>query len=279
VDAVLIAQTIVDRWSQSATIIDERRRATSERRRSERAALNDEMQALLSSFLQASFPPALPEVEGLQFEALYLSCGGSIIGGDWYDALALPDGSVAVALGDVSGHGVEAAALMGKLRYSMRVVTLRANALQSGGAASVLQIVEDGLRSEHPDTSATAFLGIISPDRTRMQYATAGHPPPLVVKASRETAWLEGGDTPLGWGNGQLRSEHVVDLTDARGLILYTDGVVEAGRDVLEGLERLRKTVEDPDVQDAKDLLPRIVEASLAAPPHDDIAMLAVKFG
>ena len=274
----MIAQTIVDRWSRSATIIDERRRATSERRRSERAALNDEMQALLSSFLRASFPPALPEVEGLQFEALYLSCGGSIIGGDWYDALGLPDGSVAVALGDVSGHGVEAAALMGKLRYSMRVVTLRANALQSGGAASVLQIVEDGLLSEHPDASATAFLGIISPDRTRMQYASAGHPPPLVVKASRETAWLEPGETPLGWGNGEGRSDHVIDLTDVRGLILYTDGVIEAGRDIVEGLERLRRAAGDADVQNAKDLLPRIVEASLVAPPHDDITMLAVTF-
>src|SRR5579872_5589138 len=125
----------------------------------EHPTTDDEIQTLVSSFLRASFPPALPDVEGLQFEALYLSCSGSIIGGDWYDALALPDGSVAVALGDVTGHGVEAAVLMGKLRYSMRVVTMRANALESGSAASVLQSVEDGLRSEHPDASATAFLG------------------------------------------------------------------------------------------------------------------------
>jgi serine phosphatase RsbU (regulator of sigma subunit) len=70
-----------------------------------------------------------------------------------------------------------------------------------------------------------------------------------------------------------------MDLTDVRGLILYTDGVIEAGRDVLQGLERLRRAAGDADVQDAKDLLPRIVEASLAAPPHDDITMLAVTFG
>ncbi len=243
------------------------------------AAPDDEMQMFVSSFLRASFPPALPDVEGLQFEALYLSCAGNMIGGDWYDALALPDGSVAVALGDVTGHGVEAAVLMGKLRYSMRVVTIRAHALESGSAASIMQTVEDGLRSEHPDASATAFLGIISPDRKHMHYASAGHPPPLLAKASGETAWLESGETPLGWGSGHLRRDHVVDLTGAWGLILYSDGIVEAGRDIVQGLERLRNTLADPDAQHAKDLLARIVEQSLVAPPHDDIAMLAVTFG
>ena len=234
---------------------------------------------LISSFLRASFPPALPEVEGLEFEALYLSCGGHIIGGDWYDAVARPDGSVAVSLGDVTGHGAEAAVLMGKLRYSMRVVTLRANALESGSPGSVLQSVEDGLRTEHPEASATAFLGIISPDRTHMHYASAGHPPPLLAKTSGETAWLESGEMPLGWGSDLLRGDHVVDLTGAWGLFLYSDGVIEAGRDIVQGLERLRKAVEHPDTRGVKDLLPRLVEQSLVAPPHDDIAMLAVTFG
>jgi|SRR5579872_5469646 len=231
----------------------------------------------LSSFLRASLPPSLPEIDGLQFEALYLPCADSFIGGDWYDVLALPDGSVAIAVGDVTGHGLEAAAIMGKIRYSMRVMALRASALR-GGAASVLPSVEEGLRSEHPDASATTFLGIISPDRTRMQYATAGHPPPLIVKRSGKTAWLEAGDVPLGWGSGQIRSNHVIDLTDVWRLILYTDGVIEAGRDVIKGLERLQSVLQDPTIAGAKDLLPRIVEASLVAPPHDDIAMLAVTF-
>lgn len=234
---------------------------------------------MISLFLRASFPPSLPDVEGLQFEALYLSCDGSIIGGDWYDALALPDGSVAIALGDVTGHGAEAAMLMGKLRYSMRVVTLRAHTVESGGAASVLQSVEQGLRTEHPEASATAFLGIISPDRTHMHYATAGHPPPLVGKTSGETAWLQSGEVPLGWGNDRTRCDHVVDLTGAWGLILYTDGIIEADRDILRGLERLQKAVEDPELQRAKYLLPRVVEQSLTVPPHDDITMLAVRFG
>jgi serine phosphatase RsbU (regulator of sigma subunit) len=232
----------------------------------------------LFRFLQASLPPMLPAVKGLQFEALYLPCADGIIGGDWYDAFALPDGSVAVTVGDVTGHGVEEAVIMGKIRYSLRVVTLRTNALQTGGAASILPSVEAALSSEHPEASATAFLGIISPDRRSMQYATAGHPPPLVVTSSCETAWLEAGDAPLGCGNLYARSNHVIDLTGVWGLILYTDGVIEAGRDILQGLERLRKALQDPGMQTAKNLLPRIVEASLAAPPHDDIAMLAVTF-
>jgi len=241
------------------------------------AVQTDDMQALVSSFVRASFPPPLPEVEGLQFEAFYLSCGGSIIGGDWYDALELPDGSVAVALGDVTGHGVESAVLMGKIRYSMRVLALRPKPVQTGRASWVLQCVEDGLHSEHPEASATVFLGIISPDRKQMQYSVAGHPPPLIVKTTGEASWLEYGETPIGWGTGE-RTDHIVDLTGVRALILYSDGVVEAGRDIVKGLARLRKAAEDPELLNSRELLPSIIEASLDAPPHDDIAMLAVTF-
>lgn len=231
----------------------------------------------ISWFLRASLPPSLPEVDGLQFEALYLPCANSLIGGDWYDALVLPDGSVAISVGDVTGHGLEAAAIMGKIRYSTRVVTLRRNALRES-VASILPYIEDGLRSEHPEASATMFLGIISPDRTLMNYATAGHPPPIVLRHSGKTAWLETGDAPLGLGNHYARTNHVIDLTDVSRLFLYTDGVIEAGRDVIKGLERLQSVLEDPDIAGAKDLLPRVVEASLVAPPHDDIAVLAVTF-
>jgi serine phosphatase RsbU (regulator of sigma subunit) len=245
-------------------------------RRDDELQTND-MQALITSFVRASFPPPLPEVDSLQFEAFYLSCGGSIIGGDWYDALELPDGSVAVALGDVTGHGVEAAVLMGKIRYSMRVLALLPNPVQTGRAAWILQSVEDGLRSEHPEASATVFLGIISADRRWMQYSIAGHPPPLVVKTAGETSWLDCGETPIGWGTGE-RTDRLVNLTGVRALILYSDGVVEAGRDIVKGLARLQKAIEDPDVLNSKELLPGIIEASLDAPPHDDIAMLAVTF-
>jgi serine phosphatase RsbU (regulator of sigma subunit) len=232
----------------------------------------------LSSYLRASLPPSLPEIDGLQFEALYLPCADSVIGGDWYDVLQLPDGSVAIAVGDVSGHGIEAAAIMGKIRYSMRVVIMRMNALHMGSPAVVLPCIEDGLRSEHPKASATTFLGIISPDRTHMQYATAGHPPPLALTTSGETLWLEGSDVPLGWGGGCPRNDHLVDLTEVSRLILYTDGVIEAGRDIVKGLEHLRTALARADICNGPDLLPRLVEASLQAPPHDDIAMLAVTF-
>ena len=232
----------------------------------------------LSRFLQAALPPSLPEIDGLRFETLYLPCEQNLIGGDWYDVLALPDGSVAVAVGDVTGHGVEAAAVMGKIRYSMRLIAMRTNAIQAGGAASIIPLVEAGLRREHPDASATAFLGIISTDRKRMQYAIAGHPPPIVVKRSGETAWLEGGEPPLGCGYGRMWSNHVIDVASVARLILYTDGVIESGRDVIKGLERLESALQNPGIAGAKELLPRVVEATLVAKPHDDIAMLAVTF-
>jgi serine phosphatase RsbU (regulator of sigma subunit) len=98
------------------------------------------------------------------------------------------------------------------------------------------------------------------------------------VKTSGETAWLESGETPLGWGTGHVRCDHFVDLTGAWSLILYSDGIVEAGRDIVKGLERLKKVVENQDLKLSKDLLPRLVEQSLVGPPHDDIAMLAVTF-
>jgi serine phosphatase RsbU (regulator of sigma subunit) len=132
-----------------------------------------QVESPLASYLRASLPPSLPEIAGLQFEALYLPCADSVIGGDWYDVLELPDGSVVIAVGDVTGHGIDAAAIMGKIRYSMRVVIMRMNELRIGSPAVVLPCIENGLLSEHPNASATTFLGIISSDRTRMQYATA----------------------------------------------------------------------------------------------------------
>jgi PAS domain S-box-containing protein len=239
-----------------------------------------ESSLMVAQTLQAAMlPRSLPQLDGLSFEAFYRPSEDSLsIGGDWYDAFVLPDGSVAIAVGDVTGHGVEAAVLMAKARNSLRAVTRRTAALQTGGAASILRTVEETLQSEHPDATATAFLGIVSGDRTRMYYANAGHPPPLILDDAGKGSWTHAGDTPLGARLGRERNNYILDLDDVSRLLLYTDGLIEAGRDIIAGSARLRDAAGKIHRQNGEIFVREVVEDTLAHTPHDDVAVLGVRF-
>ena len=243
------------------------------------ARLYENSLAVARTLQSAMLPPALPHVDGLRFEAFYLPSERSLsVAGDWFDAFTLPDGSVAVAIGDVTGHGVEAAVLMAKARYSMRAIMRRTAALRTGNVASVLRSVEDSLASEHPEARATAFLGIISPDRTQLRYANAGHPPPLTLDASGRFAWVEGNDIPLGWRFVLERHDRFLDLSGVSRLVLYTDGLIEAGRDIIAGMERLVRIARTHSRND-ESFLDSVVKETLVHAPHDDVAALSVRFG
>jgi PAS domain S-box-containing protein len=242
------------------------------------ARLYEDSLAVARTLQSAMLPPALPQGDGLDFEAFYLPSERSLsVAGDWYDAFTLPDGSVAIAIGDVTGHGIEAAVLMAKARYSMRAIMRRTAALRTGNVASVLRSVEDALASEHPEARATAFLGIISPDRTRLRYANAGHPPPLVLDASGRLTWLEGSDIPLGWRFVLERRDRVLDLLGVSRLLLYTDGLIEAGRDIIAGMERLGR-IARMHSRNEDSFLESVIKETLVHAPHDDVAALGVRF-
>jgi anti-sigma regulatory factor (Ser/Thr protein kinase) len=206
--------------------------------------------------------------------AAHYSPGGADIGGDWYDAIELRGGGVGIAMGDVVGHGIEAASLMGELRNA-----LRAYALEGGSPGEVLgrldRLVEQLARGE----MATLLYAVIEPDWSALRFATAGHPPPLLLQPGGEADYLwEGRSTPLGVGGSPGYEEATAPVPDGSTLVFYTDGLVEVrGETLTEGLDRLKEAVvsgpEDPQA-----LCDHVIESLLDNRiESDDVAMLALR--
>ena len=222
----------IDRWYGTATEVDERRR-----QRDELKSLYARERRLVQQLQSAFLPDALPEVERLAFDAVYRPAAREAeLGGDWYDAFVLVDGRVALSVGDVVGHGLDAATVMVRARE-----TLRATGWVSGGAAEVaLANADSALRRSHPDMLATALFAVIDVDRAALTYACAGHPAPVLVRGG-EARSLPGGGTPLGCDASF--GAHAVTLRAGDVLYFYTDGLIEARRDAIEGERRLLDTV------------------------------------
>ena len=130
----------------------------------------------LADAMQRSLIPLLPELPGLTLEARYLPAAAARLGGDWYDAFLLPGGRLGVAIGDVSGRGFQAAALMGQLRSG-----LRACAMGTSSPAEAAERLSYLLRELEPGRNATLLYLVLDPHRGVIEVTTAGHPPPLVI--------------------------------------------------------------------------------------------------
>jgi len=219
-------------------------------------------------------PPSLPRVKGLRFDAVYLpSASDAQVGGDWYDAFLLEDGSTVICAGDVTGRGPNAAVIMGKVRHLIAIAPS-----YERDPARILDTVELVLARRYPDAIVTAFLGIIDREHRTMRYANAGHPPPLLRrKDSVEEVCAEG--LPIGLrADVEPAQAQDIDLTDARLLVLYTDGLVEATHDVLRGFQRLREVLESDAVLHTHSPARFIEESCLEARADDDVAVLTLSF-
>ncbi|MCZ7590102.1 MAG: SpoIIE family protein phosphatase [Gaiella sp.] len=179
---------------------------------------------------------ALPIFEGTVVASAYRPGTATLeVGGDWYDAFRLESGEIALVVGDVVGHGLEAAVAMGQLRGAVSALA------QSSDPARLLQRLDAFV--ETVPSAATATLAYVELDPTtgEARYACAGHPPPLVLSPDGSTRFLwDGRSAPLGSLLGQDRDAAVDSLEEGETLVLYTDGLVErrtASIDV--GLERL----------------------------------------
>ena len=218
-------------------------------------------------------PAALPEPEGVKVAARYLP-GGAKVGGDWYDALQLGDGSLGVAMGDVVGHGLGAAALMAQLRHATR-----AYALEGHSPSAVLDRLDRLVRSLEGGQMATLLFLAFEPDRSKVRLASAGHVPPLLVGPDGRAEFLAGApDPPLGVFETPSHSEVEIALEPGSTLILYTDGLVEQrGISIDVGLEALRAAAMDPG-EDPEALCERLLDAMLEMhDPRDDVALLALR--
>ena len=190
-----------------------------------RAAYNAERRvsdALQEAFLQKPLPTLL----GVAFSATYIPAREeSKVGGDWYEGVELQDGRVMFAIGDVAGHGLEAAVSMNRARQA-----IVSAALVHADPAKILQRVNDELITDR-GRMVTVVCGIADASKFSFTYTTAGHPPPILVEPGRAPRILPIGGVPLGVLAGREYRTHSIQTVPGATLVLYTDGAVEFARD------------------------------------------------
>jgi serine phosphatase RsbU (regulator of sigma subunit)/anti-sigma regulatory factor (Ser/Thr protein kinase) len=216
-------------------------------------------------------PKRLVEVVGVQTAARYLPASDEV-GGDWYDVFELARGRLGVAIGDVVGHGVRAAALMGQLRTA-----LHAYAMQDYGPARTLELVDRYVQSMPDYAMATAAYAVLEPDTGEVQIASAGHLPPVVVGDGGGRVLEMTPSAPLGAFSYGRVQEHELTLRPGEILVLYTDGLVERpGTPLTTSMEKLAAVVGRATSVD--DLCRRALERMVAPGAlRDDVAIVAIQ--
>ena len=220
---------------------------------------------------RAMLPAQLPLLPDIRFSEQYSAASESQrVGGDFYDAFELPDGRVALTIGDVTGHGLEAAVIMGEIRQA-----LRAASFESADPSAILDRASRLLIASGRSVFVTAIVGVLDPVTGRFAYATAGHPPPL-VDDGKELRRLAGAGLPIG-----LRDEQGVDfavrLHAPCTLVMFTDGLMEFARDLDEGERRIENAIRNLARENIDHLAGAVMKEVLGDDEAtDDIAILTV---
>jgi sigma-B regulation protein RsbU (phosphoserine phosphatase) len=235
------------------------------------ASLGEDHSAALA--LQRSLlPTALPTVRGLEAASRYVPGADNGFGGDWYDMFPLPEDRVALVMGDVSGRGLDASIVMGRIRSALRAYALEWPA----DPARVLEKVDAKLRHFEPGVMATVSFGVLDSSRRVLTLSSAGHPPPVV--ATERNSWFVEvrPDPPIGLFPGQSRGTSSITLAEGDSIAFYTDGLIERRGEVIDlGLGRLLQAVTNiaPEVACAR-VMSRLIGP---AAPADDVALLIAK--
>jgi serine phosphatase RsbU (regulator of sigma subunit) len=241
----------------------------------DRARLHEREHRIAEVLQRSLLPERLPSLEGVEVAARYVpGTVGVAVGGDWYDVFELGDGSIGIAVGDVVGHGVRAAATMGRLRN-----VLRAYAVEGFGPAEALGRLNRLACEGTDETFATVVYALVGPARTSVRLASAGHPPVLVrSRDGTVRVYEEGRSLPVGAAPDALYAEVELRLDPGSTLVLYTDGLVERRSESIDmGIARLARLVEGADGP-LDELADRIVMELESADHTDDVALLAVQF-
>jgi serine phosphatase RsbU (regulator of sigma subunit)/anti-sigma regulatory factor (Ser/Thr protein kinase) len=240
----------------------------------DRARTYEHHHAIAETLQRSLLPNRLPELPEALLAGQYLPGAGATVGGDWYDVITLPDGEVALVMGDVVGRGVRAASVMGQLRSACRIY-----AAQGQGPAEVVRCLNEFTHDLGPGEMATLVYVALDPASGRGRFVGAGHPPPLLRAADGSTAYLDAeAQLPLGAVRRVTYVEHPVELEPGAMVVLYTDGLVERRDASLdEGLARLARAVAAaPD--DPAGCCDFVLQALLGGRrAGDDVALLALQ--
>jgi anti-sigma regulatory factor (Ser/Thr protein kinase)/putative methionine-R-sulfoxide reductase with GAF domain len=240
----------------------------------ERARLYEalEREHRVAMVLQRSLlPKRIVDVAGAAVAARYLPARDEV-GGDWYDVIELSSGELGVVIGDVVGHGLRAASLMGQLRAA-----LHAYAVEGHGPGRTLELVDRYVQNVGEAVMATAAYAVFDTDTGTVRYATAGHLPPVVISPEGVRLMDFQPAAPLGAFPYTSVPEYEFALASGETLMLYTDGLVERrGIPLTDGIDELTVAVagvEDPDEACRRALERLVPEQGLA----DDVAIVAVQ--
>ena len=216
-------------------------------------------------------PTALPVTDGAQMAVRYVP-GEGTVGGDWYDVFTLPSGHLGVVIGDVTGSGLPAAVIMGRMRSA-----LRAYALDTGDPAEVLAKLDRKMQHFEPGALATVAYAVFDPGLDRVRICSAGHYPPVIAAAGQPA---ELADVPagllIGAAPGARRRVATIDISPGTLVCFYTDGLIERRNHPIDhGLALLCHTVtaQPPDAACAA-----VMGALVGSEPaRDDIALLMLR--
>jgi PAS domain S-box-containing protein len=229
-------------------------------------------------------PQTVPEPSGVGVAFRYVpGSSGAEVGGDWFDVIPLAGGRVAFVVGDVMGHGLGAAATMGRLRTAVRTLA-GLDMPPDELLRRVNDLGDDLAQGQAEGWMATVVYAVYDPSTRRVAFTQAGHLPPVLVEPGTDPdechARLVELPTGVPLGVGGVRFETTeIEVTDGAVLVLYTDGLVERrGQDIGDGLERLRETLCRPlaSLEDSCDELLAIMEPGREP---DDVALLMARLG
>jgi hypothetical protein len=238
------------------------------------AALFAREREVAMALQRSVLPPVLPDVAGIEVDARYLPAEADVrVGGDWYDALVVPDGRVAMSVGDVSGHGLAAGAAMGQLRNA-----LRAYLVEGHPPGEVLARLNGLLLLTGAESMASVVCALVDPATGEVEWASAGHPPMLCLRAGAVERMAEPHGVLLGATTESSYPQANVRLEPGDALVLYTDGLVERrGEDIDAAIGALGDALAVVRGEPASALCDQALLALGTGARDDDVCVLVLR--
>ncbi|MFH9982115.1 SpoIIE family protein phosphatase [Streptomyces sp. NPDC017179] len=255
----------------------------------EKAAALENQYEIARTLQSSLLPQQLPEHSAVSAASRYLPAAARAgVGGDWFDVIGLSGARVALVVGDVVGHGIHAAAAMGRLRTAVRtladvdptpeeLLTRLDDLVSRQSEESGADDGADPARGGAADVGTTCLYAVYDPVTGRCALARAGHPAPIVVAPDGSADFLDlPSGPPLGVGGVPFETAEI-EVPEGSLLAFYTDGLVESRqRDLEAGLEELRQVLTEP-CDSLEALCDHVVKTLLPEPPADDAALLLVR--
>jgi hypothetical protein len=230
-----------------------------------------------TSFQHVALPKSLPTIPGLELDSLYETAASELlIGGDWYDAFVLPEGRLGLSIGDISGHGIEAAAFMSSLRNALRIAMYLESDMRK-----VLSAADELMKqSTNADVFATANISIVDVRGHTLSCTAAGHPGPLWWSERSHAVADPFSDRGLPLGFRDLAKEdnatQTVQFEPGDFFVFFTDGLLEGERDYLAGEARLADVMAQRSVRESSRPA-KAIRFAVAPERHpDDLAVLTL---